>query len=87
MENALSQPRVFAARAGDRQAAPQTRGDRYFTLDQHWYFITREGVTMGPYPSRTEAVKATHTYIRFIRNVKGPFKSLLKRQSGSRGFR
>ena len=47
-------------------AAMPLRSDRYFKLSENWYFITREGATLGPYDSKFQAQQAVVDYIQFV---------------------
>lgn len=45
---------MLAVRTNERQRT-WFRSDRVFMSDSEWYFHTREGVDVGPYPSQFEA--------------------------------
>lgn len=40
-----------------------TRSDRFFQKDGSWYYITREGVDMGPYHDKAEAQLALAYFV------------------------
>lgn len=42
------------------------RSSRYFKLCNDWYFMTREGVGIGPYVDLAEARSAVSHFIAFI---------------------
>ena len=67
-------------RSGDASASNRPSEDRYFNLDDHWYFTTREGITMGPYDSRAQAIAETNLYIEFINSAKSPVLKVIKRE-------
>lgn len=56
------------------------RHERYVGLEGKWYFTTREGIVMGPYPSVVEAKKATREYIDFIRSAPAVILKALNRE-------
>ena len=37
-----------------------------------WYFSTREGIDIGPFPARADAVKACDRLIELLRGVSDP---------------
>ena len=45
---------MLAVRGNERQRT-WFRSERVFLSDNEWYFHTREGVDVGPYPSQFEA--------------------------------
>ena len=68
-----------ACRAEDASARGFTRDDRYFSLDGKWYFTTREGLIMGPFDSRDQALSEADTYIRFVKSVGKSVINIIKR--------
>ncbi len=42
-------------RAGDRAETHYFRSDRLFSVNDKWYFSTREHLDQGPYTTRNEA--------------------------------
>lgn len=54
------------------------RSDRYFKLSDYWYFITREGATLGPYESKDQAQHAVVDYIQFVNQVSPAVLRLMK---------
>lgn len=66
-------------RQGDSIPSTRDSDDRYFTLDDHWYFTTREGLVMGPYLSRAQAIGESRNYILFIRSAQRRIVNLFKR--------
>ena len=70
---------VYITRESDPQSAsvsPQ-RSDRYFKLSDYWYFITREGATLGPYDSKNQAQDAVADYIQFVNQATPAMLKLL----------
>ena len=59
---------VYITRESDSKnaTASRVRSDRYFKLSDYWYFITREGATLGPYGSKAQAQQAVADYIQFV---------------------
>ena len=53
------------ARTGEHRATPP-RSDRYFERNNYWYYITREGVEIGPYDSRRAALFGCTLVIDYI---------------------
>ncbi|MBQ0719820.1 MAG: hypothetical protein KBT88_15100 [Gammaproteobacteria bacterium] len=70
---------VYITREGDleRSSASPLRSDRYFKLSDYWYFITREGATLGPYDSRDQAQDAVADYIQFVNQATPAILKLL----------
>lgn len=52
-------------RTGEDGNVP-SRNDRVFEQDNYWYFITREGASVGPFDSKEEAIAGIGEYIDFI---------------------
>ncbi|MGI9294221.1 MAG: DUF6316 family protein [Pseudomonadales bacterium] len=52
-------------RAGEQGRIP-VRTDRYFTVDRDWYFSTREGCPVGPYPNKNQAGKSLNDFLEFL---------------------
>lgn len=44
------------------------RADRIFTVDDDFYFNTREGKDVGPYPNREAAERGIALYLKCIQN-------------------
>ena len=55
-------------RKGERAARDlaNVRSERYFERDHYWYYTTREGVDIGPYDSKSEAVNGCCLYINYL---------------------
>ncbi len=66
-------------RNDDDRTASHPRDERYFTLDNHWYFTTREGLVMGPFDSRAQAVGEAANYIRFTQAATARVLDLVRR--------
>jgi len=62
---------VYITRESDSESASASplRSDRYFKLSDYWYFITREGATLGPYDSKDQAQDAVADYIQFVNHA------------------
>lgn len=43
-----------------------SRRSRFYTHDGYWYYSTREGIDIGPFDSRLEAISGASSYIDFI---------------------
>ena len=70
---------VYITRESDSANASttQVRSDRYFKLSDYWYFITREGATLGPYDSKEQAQEAVADYIQFVNQASPAILKLL----------
>ena len=70
---------VYITRESDpaNSAAAPLRSDRYFKLSDYWYFITREGATLGPYDSKDQAQLAVADYIQFVNQASPAMIKLL----------
>ena len=54
-------------RAGETQTLQhQPRTDRFFTIQQQWFFSTREGSAIGPFTDREEASAGLNNLIEFM---------------------
>jgi len=53
---------MVANRNGESGSIPFRTG-RFFNVGVKWYFITREAIDQGPYPSKNEATFALTQYI------------------------
>lgn len=71
---------VSGRRKDDDQAVPHPRDDRYFFLDNHWYFTTREGLVMGPFDSRAQAVGEAGKYVHFVHSARTRILNLIRRE-------
>jgi len=67
-------------RIADTDHFQRSQSDRYFCLDSHWYFTTREGLIMDPYESRELAAHEIQVYIKFVSAANKTVLSLLKRE-------
>lgn len=52
-------------RTGENRVTPP-RTDRFFERNNYWYYITREGVEIGPYDSRRAALFGCTLVIDYI---------------------
>lgn len=74
---------IVAKRTGDADNTIPLRTDRFFAVNANWFFLTREGATIGPYTSKFDAQLALSDFIEFIQkaedNIRQSFvASLLK---------
>jgi hypothetical protein len=51
-------------------------GDRVFYKSAGWFFATREGLDMGPFPSRRSAESEIGCYLRSMRKITPERKDL-----------
>ncbi len=42
------------------------RSDRFFTVEADYFFSTREGIHVGPFPSRSSAERGLDLYIQVM---------------------
>ncbi len=70
---------VYITRENDSKSTSTSpvRSDRYFKLSDYWYFITREGATLGPYDSKDQAQEAVADYIQFVNQAPPAMLKLL----------
>lgn len=57
--------RNTANRAGEFGPVPD-RSNRFFSVEDTWYFNTREGAPIGPFGSRREAVRGLSDFLEFM---------------------
>mgnify|MGYP000374416184 CR=1 FL=1 len=55
-------------RNGEKGDIP-IRNQRYFQKDNYWYYITREGVDIGPFDTLPEAEVGAREFIEYICNA------------------
>ncbi len=55
---------VFDRRRGDEEPA-STRNTRIFESNRGWYFVTREGGNVGPFPARMDVERGVADYVSF----------------------
>ncbi|MFK7912701.1 MAG: DUF6316 family protein [Pseudomonadales bacterium] len=67
---------VREAVRGAEQAKTWFRSERVFLSNNEWYFHTREGVDVGPYPSQFEAEIEAGMLRELLRPVPGGEPSL-----------
>jgi len=53
-------------RDGELGAVPM-RTDRFFVVNTAWYFATREGASIGPFESKTDAQSGLADFIDFVK--------------------
>lgn len=60
-----------------REGEPQKswfRGDRFFSVQNSWFFSTRENKNVGPYPDRHHAEHGLKLFIDAFKNQKADFQ-------------
>jgi len=55
-------------RKGEVGSLPYRTG-RFYCVDSHWYFSTREGVEQGPFNTRDKAQLACSNYINICLQI------------------
>ena len=63
-------------REGETGPIPN-RGERFFQLNNDWFFATREGSMVGPYSTRDSAGLGLADYIDFIRLSKPRVRKIM----------
>jgi hypothetical protein len=56
-------------REGESGPIP-TRSDRFYLLENHWFFATREGSPIGPFETREEGVGGIQDFLEFLKLAK-----------------
>ena len=56
---------VDKGRSGEAGPAPM-RTDRFFAVNNGWYFATREGASIGPFQDKSDAQHGLHDFMDFI---------------------
>ena len=51
------------------QANNSVKSDRVFYKSKGWFFATREGLDMGPFPSRRSAEYEIRSYLQSMRKL------------------
>lgn len=59
------------ARTGEEDKQVPLRTDRFFAVNSSWYFVTREGISIGPFLTKTDAMNALADFIDFVK-IAGP---------------
>lgn len=65
-------------RNGENGTVP-SRQERYFQQEAYWYYTTREGVDIGPFDSREDAMHGADEFVEFICSVEPAFVHTLER--------
>lgn len=65
------QPEAVTCRRSGESGAVPMRTDRFFAVNAAWYFTTREGASIGPFVSKTDAQGGLADFINFV-NVAQP---------------
>ena len=56
-------------RAGEEPGGSHYRVDRFFSVDNDWFFSTRESTEFGPYASKEDAERALQVYVRDVQRA------------------
>lgn len=56
---------VMSNRNGENGLHP-IRNQRFFQMDNYWYYTTREGVNVGPFDSCVQAQRGVVDFIEYI---------------------
>ena len=56
---------TLSSRSGENESHP-IRNERFFQMEHHWYYTTREGVNVGPFDSYHEADQGVAEFIEFV---------------------
>jgi hypothetical protein len=60
-------PRTFPVRQGE-SADSWARSTRYFNVGSVWFFTTREGIDVGPFENKKEAVEHSRCLLKSLRD-------------------
>lgn len=55
------------------------RTERFFCVDNKWYFSTREGTSIGPYASKEDAQQGMTLYVEHMMKTGGEGESVAHR--------
>ena len=61
----------------DERAKNWFRADRIYNVSSEWFFSTREGIQIGPFPTREEAEIRKSDLVSILSSVDDPFVVLL----------
>jgi hypothetical protein len=61
-----AQPAAASCRRTGESGAVPMRTDRFFAVNAAWYFTTREGASIGPFASKTDAQGGLADFVKFI---------------------
>ncbi len=53
-------------RTGEDSNKVRYRSDRYVIIGNVWYFTTREGHNVGPFPNKNEAHKGLDMFLKYM---------------------
>ncbi|WP_370981099.1 DUF6316 family protein [Agaribacterium sp. ZY112] len=59
-------------RKGEVNERTYFRADRIFSVADEYFFYTREGNTIGPYPGRSSALKGIELYLEHLEQGGSP---------------
>lgn len=57
---------TISNRIGELGAVP-IRTDRFFAVNAAWYFSTREGTSIGPFETKSDAKQGLNDFVNFIK--------------------
>lgn len=62
-------------RISDNREGSYFRSERFFCVNQQWFFATREGKDCGPYSSRDRAEEGLNKFLSMVEaKLKGHYK-------------
>ena len=70
-------------RRGEKDKSIPPRAERFYKLDDDWYFTVRGGNTFGPFTCKAEAENAVENFLNPLKEYSGnvrPFGSLRARR-------
>lgn len=53
-------------RTGESSNKVRYRSNRYIIIKGAWFFVTREGHNIGPFPNKIEVHKGLHMFLRYM---------------------
>ncbi len=71
---------MIDTRTGEQQNPPSRR-ERFFQQDSYWYYTTREGVDIGPFDHKEDAVEGCADFLDFISTRDPSFSQTLRQYS------
>lgn len=69
---------MLQARHGEQGQVTNTRSERFFQMENYWYYTTREGVNIGPFDGLEDAKTGCSDFIDFITGAGTHFVSTLE---------
>ncbi|WP_290581910.1 DUF6316 family protein [Ketobacter sp.] len=65
-------------RKTDSKAVPLFRTHRIHSINSEWYFLTREGQNIGPFPTRKDAEENLLEFLKSIKKINAMTKRGVK---------